>query len=218
MADGKPFFIVRPAAFRADHQGDRLGWLMPSPAIQGFVCAGREQDAAMHAVLRDPVIETQGCPQHGQAVAPTLLGGRRHDALPMDHFFPGAFFVKPDHGAIAQKRLNASGAQLDRFFNDPVHLGALGQALCDRDRVSRLDFSCRKGLYFDLDLFLVDVRERGSVFAAAAIKKCHHITDFEAKYLHMSGDVVGQAQQLAGFEGLIAVEARHQINERKAAC
>jgi hypothetical protein len=28
----------------------------------------------------------------------------------------------------------------------------------------------------------------------------------------MSGDVVGQAQQLAGFERLIAVEARHQMN------
>jgi hypothetical protein len=36
--------------------------------------------------------------------------------------------------------------------------------------------------------------------------------------LHMTGDVVGQAQQLAGFKRLIAVEARHQMNEREVAC
>ena len=59
MADGETLFIFRPAAFRAYHQGDRLRWLMASPRVQGFVRSGREQDAAMHAVLGNPVIETQ---------------------------------------------------------------------------------------------------------------------------------------------------------------
>ena len=185
---------------------------MASPAVQGFCRAGRKQDAAMHAVLGNPVIETQWCTQHRQAVAPTLFGCRRHDALPVDHFFPGALLIKPNHGATAHQRLNASGTQLDRFFNDPIHLGTLGQTLCERDRVSWLGFSRRECFYGDLDLFLVDARDRGGVLATATIKECYYVTDFETKYLHMSGDVVGQAQQLAGLKRLIAVEARHQMN------
>jgi hypothetical protein len=59
MADGETLFIFRPAAFRTYHQGDCLRWLMASPGVQGFVRSGREQDAAMHAGLRNPVIETQ---------------------------------------------------------------------------------------------------------------------------------------------------------------
>jgi hypothetical protein len=130
----------------------------------------------------------------------------------MGHFFCRAFLIQPDHGATAHQRLNAGGAQLDRFFNDPIHLGALWQTLCERDRVSWLCFSPRECFYFDLDLFLVDARERGGVFATATVKECHHFTDFESKYLHMTGDVVRQAQQLAGFKRLIAVEARHRMN------
>jgi len=212
MADGEALFILRPPALRAYHQSDRLRWLMASPGEQGFVRSGREQDAAMHAVLCNPVIETQWRAQRGQTVAATLLGRRCHDALPVGHFFYRAFLIKPDHGATAHQRLNAGGAQLDRFFNDPIHLGAFGQTLCERDRVSWLGFSRKECFYFDLDLFLVDARKRGGVFATAPVKECHQVTYFETKYVHMSGDVVGQAQQLAGFERLIAVEARHQMN------
>jgi hypothetical protein len=61
-----------------------------------------------------------------QPVAPALFGRGHHHALPVRQLLFGPLAREAHHAALGRQGLDRGHSELNRLFNDPVHLGRFG--------------------------------------------------------------------------------------------
>ena len=137
--DRRVLFLLGIAAFRADQQRHRLRRLVARPvrpatgwraASAGCACACRAGRSSAESCRSGASRASRLRPLCSEAA--TITPCQWACAL------FGALGRQPHHAALGRQRLDRRHPQLDRFFDDPVHLRRFRQRLRQRDCVRQL--------------------------------------------------------------------------------
>ena len=118
-------------------------------------------------------------------VTPALLAGGYSSGLPMRGFLLGALSREAQDAALAHERLDAGGAQLGGFFNQPIHALVGGHADGQMHLPRGLTLKGVMDAHLHLHVAAPHALDLRFKFAALTVEKHQCIARLHAQHLHM---------------------------------